>query len=165
MPYCDVDDLLVGDLRFGNDVLQDRFVLDAADEIDGALGVVYSLPITQAMVPAHSWKTLKRCNAHLATGRLLMAVGVPGEEDAVHAYALFMLREGHELLAALASGQIPLPGVPQVPGQGDFRAPMIVQGDIESGVDTFYRYTMGDEDVAWRPGLIPAPPLAARPIP
>lgn len=142
--YSEVTDLLVGDMTIGGGVDKDRFVQDATDEVNSRLGFVYVLPLDPA--PAeHITLMLKRCANLIATGRLILAVASGGEDTALHAYGESLLREGQNLLEAIACGQVDL-GAAKVPVHTDGNAPIITQADSVSAVDAFYSYVNGYSD-------------------
>jgi hypothetical protein len=165
--YCTRDDLLFGTTKVP-EPFQDKHVNAAADEIDAALGEVYVLPLappdvvpaanTWQALPQHVKLYLKRCNVFIASGRLLMETSSRGQEGD-DAYAMYLLREGQNLLAQMVNGQVDL-GAVKVASMGDSGGgPSIQQYDTTSGVDHFYAFASGDPYVnyglppeTWHPG-------------
>lgn len=140
--YCAVTDLLTGNIPTPSYLSPERFVNDAADEIDSRIGFVY---VTRVDVSSNSPVVkpakllLKRLNVFLATGRMLMAVDAGGEDDQLHAYALSLVQEANECIEYIVSGQIRLDGAPLVEGEAPTeRGPMISNLDKESNVEAFY---------------------------
>jgi phage gp36-like protein len=149
--YSQVTDLLTGDLTIGGGVNKDRYVQDATDEINSRIGFMYLLPLTPT--PAtHILLTLKRCANLIATGRMILALGVGGEDGSQHSYGESLLHEGQMLLSAIECGQISL-GCDKIAVQGDGNAPTILQTDSLSSVDAFYGFVNG----LTAPGLLGEP--------
>lgn len=109
--YCDTGDLLLGNVPVPASAA--RYVQDAADEIDSVLGSQYVTPIIlDENIPAQrsGFLLLKRINAHLASGRLIMALDAAGEDDQLHQYAEYLLRQALEALRQIQDGSIIIPG-------------------------------------------------------
>lgn len=136
--YCAITDLLVGDLVLGSDVDPQKFVDAAADEINARLGHVYVVPFTFSALALHSQLTLKRINAHLATGRLIMAVAAGGENVALHAYGASMVKSAEDDIYMILSGGYLLTGADQVASGASGNAPECLNVDASSGVEHFY---------------------------
>lgn len=160
MPYSSVDDLLLGDLPLGATIDRVRYVQDATDEIDSAIGSVYATPIDmteEGPVARHSRLLLKRINNHLATGRIILAVAVGGEDDSLHAYGVSLIREAHGALGQIATGAIDLEGAEKTDVPSDSSSgPTIHNTDEFSGVEAFYENVMRSDSAltspAWAPG-------------
>jgi hypothetical protein len=117
-------------------------VQDAADEIDSKIGFVYTTPIPvdeAAATPRPVKLLLKRINAHLASGRLILAATVAAEDEQLNAYGARLVADAELAIAQIASGQITLDGVPagnqNLPPKP---SPLLLNGDTESMVDAFY---------------------------
>jgi hypothetical protein len=157
--YASTADLLIGDITFTTSET-DKFVNFAADEMDSELGVMYVIPLSGvdgAAIPAHVLLTLKRCNALIASGRLILSRAAGGEGDTLHAYGKSLVDEGKSLLCAMADGTLTLSGVLKLDAFGSVdsggNAPSIQQGDATSGVDAFYSWlTAGPYDAVPSPG-------------
>ena len=140
--YCTTADLLIGDIPTSAGLDPAKYVQDAADEIDSKIGFVYQTPIPVGPsdgTPRPVVLLLKRINAHLASGRLILAATIPAESERLNAYGRSLVRESEEAIQAIASGQIILDGV--LPGGLAMPAkaiPKILNGDAESSVDAFY---------------------------
>lgn len=151
MAYCETTDLLLGDMTLSESVDPQAFVDNASDEIDSKIGYLYVVPIQQTAVPNFIWTKLKNINAKLATARLILAVNVGGEEDAMHAYGVGLLSEAKAELECIKSGSDPLIGATPVGtsgGDGNGNAPTLLQTDRVSGVDAFYDYV---NEPPWAP--------------
>jgi phage gp36-like protein len=122
-------------------VMPQSYIDGARDEIDGRIGRLYVLPLTPAPA-AHVALTLKNCNKFIASGRLIMAQAVGGENGDVHAYGLYLLRQGEEILCRIENGDIEL-GTKKVEWQStdSGNAPSIFGQDAMSAVDAFYANT------------------------
>lgn len=155
--YSTVDDLLLGDIPLGSRVDANKFVQDAADEMDSALGFIYVTPIDTSAtgVPRHVGLLLKRINNHLASGRLILAVSAGGEDTMVQAYGLSLIKAALDLLVRITSGTV-LEGVP-LHNPADANTGATVKNvDANSGVEMFYDYFMTpgvwQPDPVWVPG-------------
>jgi hypothetical protein len=142
--YSQVSDLLTGGIPLPSTLSAQKYVDDAADEIDSQIGHVFVTPIDATDAPGNPVVRpvrllLKRISNYLATGRLIMAVSSNDEDDRLHAYGLSLVQEATGSLMAIASGQIPLDGVEFVnPDTARVTAPMIYNEDPESSVEAFY---------------------------
>lgn len=143
MAYSSSNDLLNGNIPLPGYLDKEKFVTDAADEIDSKIGHLYETPVDvseTSTVPRWTRLLLKRINNHLASGRLLMAADAGGEDDRVHAYALFLIQEATAALDQIASGEIKLTGVPGPGGQSSEAITSIILNNLdeESNVEAFY---------------------------
>lgn len=140
--YCETVDLLIGDIPVSGALDPAKYVQDAADEMDSKIGFVYETPIDvdpSSSTPRPVILLLKRINAHLASGRLILAATIPAEGDRLNAYGRTLVRESEEAIEAIASGEIILDGVPRGTMTLPYKAvPLIANGDAESIVDAFY---------------------------
>lgn len=153
MAYSEAEDLLLGDLMVGGEVEKLRFVQDAADEIDARIGARYQTPLVLTSLANHSKALIKKIANHLATGRLIMAVATPTEDNGVQSYAMYLVSEAQRDLTAIANGMLDLVGAtPQDPFASVGNGPFVANVDADSGVETFYRFAMGGEPVGWTPG-------------
>lgn len=140
--YCMVTDLLTGNIPTPAAVDPQKFVQDAADEIDSQIGFVYRTPVDIAdssPVVRPVRLLLKRLNVFLATGRLILAVDGGGEDKQLHAYGLKLIEDALMSLSMIANGQINLEGAPKLPGQEKtVMGPLVSNADSESSVEAFY---------------------------
>lgn len=138
--YSLVGDMLLGDIPSPRDA--DKWVQDAADEIDTKLGFRYVTPIVvDETVAANRITTLllKRINNHLASGRLVCAKAASGSQQEVHQYGMSLIREALLALDALASGEMTLPGATFLAADDVGQSgPIINNLDAESNVESFY---------------------------
>ncbi len=143
-PYCTTEDLLIGSIPTPAYINKQKFVDDAADEIDSNLGARYVTPIVLTeSIPAQRpfALMLKRINAHLASGRLILAAAAGGEDSDLHAYGRSLVREATDALRQLSNGDPVIPGAAPADGSGSTPlgdVPIIVNGDPYSQVDGFY---------------------------
>lgn len=149
--YCTRENLLVGDIPFSPNE-QDRYVNEAADEMDAEIGVEYNLPLPMNLMPIHVRMKLKTCNAQLASGRLLMSRAAHGEDNSLHAYGASLVKEAKATLALIKCGQFELINATRRISPNSGNAPSIIQGDSKSAIDAFYSNT-GDTMNIWRPGV------------
>lgn len=142
MAYCADTDLMLGNIPLPNYISATKYVSDAADEIDSRIGFVYQTPVDldqndPTTRPARL--LLKRINAHLATGRLILALDAGGEDDRLHAYGYSLVQESIEALASIAEGKISLEGALPVEDDSPRVSTVIVNNiDEESNVEAFY---------------------------
>jgi hypothetical protein len=128
-----------------------KYVNDAADEIDSMIGKVYKTPVNMAPGPDEtppgvgtmtrpSRLLLKRVSNWLASGRLMLSTAAGGEDGELHAYALYLVNSATSVLMGIARGEIELDGAEkQDPdGQQGVYGPLISNVDPESNVEAFY---------------------------
>lgn len=153
MAYSDVSDLIIGQLTIGPLINKTSFVDMASAEIDAAIGSYYVTPVNVSLLADHSLKLLRHCANLIATGRLIMALPIPTEDNGVHAYGRYLLEEGKSILMQIVGGDVSLVGAPtQEINEESGNAPKIANVDSASGVETFYQNVMGGENVGWYPG-------------
>jgi hypothetical protein len=142
--YCTTADVSTGNIPLPTYIDKQKFVDDAADEIDSKIGFVYQTPLDITDSPSNllvrpARLLLKRLNANLATGRLILALDAAGEDDKLHAYGWSLVREVTAALNNIADGDIALDGAPLVdPTANSAKAAMIFNVDPESNVEAFY---------------------------
>lgn len=108
MAYSAVGDLLTGDMLISSRIDKQKFVDDAADEIDAKLGWIYETPIEMASLPRHQALLLKQINNKFASGRLILTLDIAGEQTTLHAYGLRLIREATDELLLIANGTLDL---------------------------------------------------------
>ena len=143
--YSTADDLLLGDIPLPGYLSPERYVTDAAKEIDSKIGFLYVTPVdlsaqADPQVSRPVRLLLQRINNFLASGRLLLAINSGNEDSQAHAYGLYLVNDATLALAQIASGEIPL-DIPKVPGAGGadkVTAPLLSNLDPESNVEAFY---------------------------
>jgi hypothetical protein len=152
MAYCEVNDLLVGEMGDNpvSPLLQpSKFIDDAADEMDSQIGFRYQTPInvedSVLGVPRPVRLLLKRINSHLASGRFIMAAVSAAQDNEVHSYGIYLVTESLAAIAAIAAGDTPLPGAlaaelppDEAPNLVEQRHVLQYVHDATSGVDHFY---------------------------
>lgn len=144
MAYSETTDLLTGNVPTPAYLSPQKYVDDAADEIDSKIGFTYETPIdvtdsSSNPVSRPVRLLLKRINNFLASGRLLLAVDAGAETDRVHAYGLYLVKEAEESLYAICEGKVNLEGAELLPtDQARVTAPLIKNVDEESNVESFY---------------------------
>lgn len=168
MPYSEVADLLLGDITVGANLDPQKYVDEAALEIDSKLSQVYILPLEAddpdyPSIPQFTIDNLKKISNWLATGRILLAINATSGDDTENRYGLMLVRDAQAELDAYASGLSDLVGAKRAPARnvgGDtYKGPTLVNADAASAVDTFYAgvmqgVTTGDGRMpSWRPGV------------
>ena len=117
MTYCDTGDLLLGNVPTPSGNVPLKYIEDAANEMDSRLGVQYVTPIVlDESNPKQRpfFLLLKRINAWLASGRLLMALDGAGEDDQLHQYAEYLVKQATAALQNIEDGTIIIPGADPV---------------------------------------------------
>lgn len=152
MAYSTVDDLIVGDMMISARVDKNKFVNDAAEEIDSKLGFLYVLPL--APLALHESTLLKQINNKLASGRLILTLDIAGEETVLHAYGLRLITEAMNDLMLLANGTINLSSTMTTTSALRDNVPGIYNHDEESAVDIFEAHVLRGEPSYWNPGTV-----------
>lgn len=139
--------MLTGGLTFPRTLDPEKYVQDATDEIDSAIGARYVTPVDvddNSPVARHSRLLLKRINNWLASGRMILAVATPTEHSQVHAYGRSLIRDALAALELIRTGQVDLEGAQPAEGatQGD-PMPTTINSDAVSAVDSFEQRFMG----------------------
>lgn len=172
MPYSTVDDLLIGDLMVSPKLDKNKFIAQAAEEMDAKLGFVYTLPLQAFPVsdpapdpndwtalPIHQNLLLKGINNKLASGRLILTLAVATEGSTLHAYGLRLVSEATTELLMIANMDIILDAKRlNASTTNPDRTPAVVNHDEESAVDMFESVMRPGETSTWQPG-------SAKPIP
>lgn len=140
--YCDVVDLLLGDISTSALLDPQKYVNDASDEIDSKIGFVYITPVSiNAPTPRPVVLLLKRICSHLASGRLIMAATLSVEGDKLHAYGESLVTGAQMAITEIVKGNIVLSGVTNNilgPGTDAVKLGIISNKDAESAVDAYY---------------------------
>lgn len=139
--YCNVVDLLLGDIATSAALSPQKYVEDASDEIDSKIGFIYQTPISiDAPTPRPVVLLLKRICSHLASGRLIMAGTLSVEGDNLHAYGESLVAGAQLAITQIMSNQIRLDGVTLsgLDALPTTHIPLIANKDSESAVDAFY---------------------------
>lgn len=165
MSYSTVGDLLTGDLHISLKIDKQKFIDDAAEEIDSKIGFLYTLPLPFVSLPKHQQLLLKQINNKLASGRLILTLDIVGEENALHAYGLRLVNEAMGELMLIANGQVDLDAPRLVPADDTYvdKTPAGYNRDAESAVDQFENSFMRGEPSYWTPGEVRQPPARFRP--
>lgn len=142
MAYCTPADVTLGSMDLPRGVSVQTVIDTQAEFIDAVLGRIYRLPIVlDAGNPAHKpYKfLLKKLNAYMATGTILLNAGGAQQVTDVNAYALWYLNHAEIMLKKIEDREVDFPGQePANPGTDDADAPMVVAKDSFSRVDAFY---------------------------
>lgn len=140
--YSSTNDLLTGNVPTPVSLDPQKFVDDAANEIDSKIGFIYETPVDMSLtspVSRPAMLLIQRISNFLASGRLLLAASAGQEDSQVHAYGWQLVKDATASLDAIAKGEIPLDGAPKLPvADQKVTAPLISNKDAESNVDAFY---------------------------
>jgi len=140
--YCEVADLLLGDISTSALLDPLKYVNDASDEIDSKIGFVYDTPVSINLpTPRPVALLLKRICSHLASGRLIMAATLSVESKNLHAYGQSLEEGAQHAITEIVKGNIILAGVTTNtlgPGPDAVKLGIIANKDSESAVDAFY---------------------------
>ena len=158
--YSTVADLLIGDMPVAVGFSKQKFVDDAADEVDSVLGRRYVTPIDvsdTSAVPRHARLFVKRVANHLASGRLILALAAGGEDQALHAYGWSLVKNATDALGLIASGEYDIDGAQPAEGTGDTAnvGASIQNVDATSGVEAFYQNGQSSVQPLIGPSLYP----------
>lgn len=152
--YCETDDLLLGDMLLSEDLNRYTYINAAASEIDSRIGYIYELPLNLEALTVAAGSILKNINAKLASGRLILAIAVGGEQQGLHAYGNSLVQEAYAELQLVLSGSLPLDGATRIDGAEGPGAPETINQDSKSGMDAFYDNFFGFH---WPPTYPPFP--------
>jgi hypothetical protein len=168
MAYSTVADLLLGDIVLNPALNKQKAVDDAAEEMDSKLGWLYALPLAPVgtdPVTATSWEALpdhqvlllKHINNKLASGRLVMALAMPGEQSSLHAYGWNLVKEATAELLLLANGSVLLEAIPLTDTiiTSATLAPATINYDSESLLAGFENTVLRGTPWYSRPGTVP----------
>lgn len=143
--YSTVGDLLLGDLPVPTYMDQQKYVNDAANEIDSVIGFLYVTPVDMTdpgPVSRPARLLMTRLNTHLSSGRLLMAIATASEDTQLNAYGRYLVDMVGTTLQEIVDGKIQLPGAAQNDNGDDtpnFSGPVIANIDQVSIVESFYQ--------------------------
>lgn len=157
MPYCEVPDLLIGDITVSAALDPEKYVNDAADEIDSKIGFRYLTPVPNT-APRPVLLLLKRVNSHLASGRLILAATISAEMEELNAYGANLVADAELTLAAIASGEMKLPGTELAPEvvvvdpTNPLNGPVLIDNlDPVSQVESFYNILTNPSSLGYFP--------------
>lgn len=144
--YCTVSDLLLRtDLTLPSAIDAQKYINDAADEIDARIGLLYKTPVKIPTQDLEKYRTtiltLKTINVQLATGRIIMSISSPHENSELDAYGNYLVREANARLNQIANRTYILEGAPaneNTPDEGSVSRTMIYNLDADSSVEGFY---------------------------
>lgn len=114
--YCTTDDLVLGNIPIPPNA--QRYVDQAAQEIDSIIGFKYETPVVVDNSSEGRPVTLllSRINYTLASGRLILALAAPAQDDQIQQYGKYLVDEALKALKMIVDGEILLPGAPEVGG-------------------------------------------------
>ncbi|MFD5451674.1 hypothetical protein [Streptomyces sp. NPDC127100] len=140
MAYSTKDDLLLGQIPLPSYLDPDTYISNAAEEIDAIIGMTYVTPVSIQETPQTrpTKLILKKVNNFLASGRIIMALDSGGEDTQLHSYGRYLVTQAEAIIKQIASGDVTLVGAQPINSGGNGNAPVIVNGDAASIVDTFY---------------------------
>jgi phage gp36-like protein len=155
LAYCTVEDLLIGDIPTSTELDPQKYVNDAADEIDSKIGFRYATPISVvAPTPRPVVLLLKRLNSHLASGRLIMAATILQEDTALNAYGKALVDEAMQTIDAIGLGKVVIAGIetadPAIAPVYKSRV-LIANVDATSQVEDFYSKVLNPTQPFVRP--------------
>jgi hypothetical protein len=140
--YCEVSDLVLGDLAMPRGVSKEEWVAKGADEIDAYLGQIYRLPLDlDPNIPPHRQDLLllNKINSFLSSGRLLLMIALANEDNSVHAYGKSLVDEATRELARITAGRTVIEGADLlVETSEDEMLPIVTNRDSGSYLDAFY---------------------------
>ncbi len=150
MAYSAVADMVTGNIPVST-TIGEKYVADAADEIDSVLGSLYKTPLDMDPTPTESPPgtgtitrpsrlLIKRISNWLASGRLMLSTAAAGEDHELHSYALYLVKSATDVLMSIARGETILEGAEKIDTTGEEGeyGPLISNVDPESNVEAFY---------------------------
>ena len=147
--YCEVGDLLIGDLSLPPSISLAKYIEATADEMDAKIGNVYEVPIVidpdKLTIYKATIALLRSINARLASGRIIMSAASFMELTTVHSYAKSLVVDALADLESIATRERILQGVkpnnnPTDEVGGQFTGTAIYNQDASSAVDSFYGF-------------------------
>lgn len=148
--YAQQTDLMLGDLALSPSINTEDYLRSASMEIDARVGEVYAVPLVGML--AHHALLIKLIAARLASGRLIMAVAVGGEDRQLHAYGQSLVAEAYADIDRIVSGRISLTGVTEIGVDQSSNLPGIINRDSGSAVEMFEDSIYRGADLSWEPG-------------
>lgn len=151
--YAQSDTLLLGGIPAHDDTELEKFVNDAADEIDSILGVVFETPVTNRPdglpIDRPASLALTRINRYLASGRYIMARAASGEDDNLHTYGARLVREALDALRDMASGKVIFNARRLSDPEAERKGPRMSNAEARSNVDAFYGAQTGSDGMMY----------------
>lgn len=95
---------------------------------------------------------LKKANNMLASGRIIMAIDAGGQDTDLHKYGRYLVSEAEKIVQSILSGSVFLTGATPLSSSSAGTAPVIVNAEDESEVDSFYK-NFKPSALQSRPGL------------
>ncbi len=160
MAYSAESDMLLGDIALPPYLAKSKYVQDAADEMDSKIGFVYATPVDLSTLKRPAQLLLKRLNNFLATGRLILAMNMSEEDNALHAYGKSLVDEANLALEAIRTRDMVLEGAALTPEATEGESNTSVRvlqytKDDESLVDSYYEKIANPNYSFGIPGLRP----------
>lgn len=142
MAYCVADDLEIGDIDLPRGVTAESAIEKAAREMDIKLGRVYKLPLNVSPEAAADVALLVKINSFLASGRVILRAASGGEDNNLHTYGYYLVRDADNALNAILEGKLALQFQEPAPGtlQDHPSGPEIFNADEEGFVNSFYKF-------------------------
>jgi hypothetical protein len=143
-PYCADTDLIVGtDIPLPATAITNKFLTQGAEEIDIAIGNRYITPIVGLSESDPNTRAaallLKRLNTYLSSGRLIMASASAKEDEKLHQYGMYLVKEAQDVLKRISGGDLILNGATTIDAlDGGRSGPLISNLDPVSNVESFY---------------------------
>ena len=103
--YSAVSDLLIDDLTVSASFPKQKYVDDAADEMNIKIGKRYDLPIDVNSLSQPSRLLLKRINNYLASGRIILRLAISSEQTKLHELGAAWVKEALDALCEIAEGK------------------------------------------------------------
>lgn len=122
--YSSPEDVLLGtDMALPGDDTVERFIIDAAKEIDSRLGFKYKTPLRFTRIVngsvtyvddddpstyTPSYLLVSRLSNFIASGRYILAATMPEENASIHQYGNKLLRDAEAILSQITSNRADL---------------------------------------------------------
>ena len=148
--YCTTEDLQLGSVPVPSNGDAEKYIALAADEIDSVIGMRYAVPVEvdqSSAVQRPVGLLLKKINAWLASGRLVMAADASGADDQIQQYGKYLVEEALIPLRQIADGTIVLPGIDLVDPEANKNTGPVASFADESSLVEAHAATFGNPAV------------------
>lgn len=152
MPYCSADDVTLGSMELPRGVDVDKVIEQQAEHMDSVLGRIFQLPFTLSVTDPDQRPyalLLKKVNAYLAIGDIIIKAGGPRQDTEVLAYGMYYVKQANAILNAIENGKLEIPFLERINGVEDGQAPAIFNRDSFSRIEEFYRTDRRSYERPW----------------
>jgi len=130
----------------------DKIVEQQAEHMDSVLGRIYTLPInlrTDNPEERPYALLLKKINAFLAIGDIIIKAGGARQDSEILAYGMYYTKHALNQLSLIENGKLDLGPLERRDGTDATEAPMIINRDSFSRVEAFYEVPPSLQSRPW----------------